>query len=156
MAAAGLVLSAAAFIGLAVHEGYTDKAIIPIPGDVPTIGFGQTVDVQMGDRTTPIRALIRFKGEIDEYERAVKRCAHVPMTQGEYDLYVSLTYNIGPSRFCTSTISRELRAKNYSAACDAILLYNKAAGKDCSIRANKCYGLWLRRLESHAICLGEQ
>ena len=39
---AALSLSAAAFIGLVVHEGYTDRAVIPTKGDVPTIGFGST------------------------------------------------------------------------------------------------------------------
>ena len=46
---AALSLSAAAFIGLVVHEGYTDRAVIPVTGDVPTIGFGTTGGVKMGD-----------------------------------------------------------------------------------------------------------
>ena len=150
-----LSLSAMGFISLALHEGYTDKAIIPIKDDVPTLGFGQTKDVKMGDSTTPIKALIRFKSEIGEYESAIKRCANVPMTQSEYDNYVNMTYNIGAAAFCRSTMARELTAGNYKAACDAILLYKFASGKDCSKPENKCMGLWTRRLESHKICIGE-
>ena len=37
---AGLSLSAAAFVGLAVHEGYTSRAVVPTKGDRPTVGFG--------------------------------------------------------------------------------------------------------------------
>ncbi|MBD3814505.1 MAG: lysozyme, partial [Betaproteobacteria bacterium] len=39
---AGLTLSAAALVGIVLHEGYTDRAVIPVKGDVPTIGFGTT------------------------------------------------------------------------------------------------------------------
>ena len=37
---AGLTLSAAALVGIVLHEGYTDRAVIPVLGDVPIIGFG--------------------------------------------------------------------------------------------------------------------
>ena len=40
VAVGALSLSAAALIGLATHEGYTGKAVIPTKGDVPTVGFG--------------------------------------------------------------------------------------------------------------------
>ena len=46
---AALTLSAATLVGIAVHEGYRDTAYIPVPGDVPTIGFGTTGGVKMGD-----------------------------------------------------------------------------------------------------------
>ncbi|WP_297832981.1 hypothetical protein [Thermomonas sp.] len=54
---AALTLSAAALVGIVLHEGYTDRAVIPVKGDVPTIGFGTTTDVKIGDTTTPPKAL---------------------------------------------------------------------------------------------------
>ena len=39
---AGLTLSAAALVGIVLHEGYTDRAVIPVKGDVPTIGSMRT------------------------------------------------------------------------------------------------------------------
>ncbi len=39
---AALTLSAAALVGIVLHEGYTDRAVIPVKGDVPTIGFGHS------------------------------------------------------------------------------------------------------------------
>jgi lysozyme len=152
--AGGLALSAAGFIALVTQEGYTDKAIIPVKGDVPTVGFGQTKGVKLGDTTTPVRALIRFQDEIDDYEDAVRTCANVPMYQKEYDLYVDMTYNIGAGAFCKSTMAKRLNAGDYKGACDAILLYKYAGKNDCSVPNNKvCAGLWNRRLESHATCL---
>jgi lysozyme len=56
---AALSLSAAAFGGLVLHESYSDKAIIPVRGDVPTIGFGTTEGVKMGDTITPPKAVVR-------------------------------------------------------------------------------------------------
>ena len=55
--AAALTLSAAALVGIVLHEGYTDRAVIPVKGDVPTIGFGTTSGVKIGDTTTPTKAL---------------------------------------------------------------------------------------------------
>ncbi|MGB3945214.1 MAG: hypothetical protein WBK76_00015, partial [Candidatus Saccharimonadales bacterium] len=54
-----MVLSAAALVGIALHEGYSDKAIVPVKGDVPTIGWGTTGGVKMGDTITPPQALMR-------------------------------------------------------------------------------------------------
>ena len=56
---AALTLSAAALVGIVLHEGYTDRAVIPVKGDVPTIGFGTTSGVKLGDTTTPPKALAR-------------------------------------------------------------------------------------------------
>ena len=42
IAVAALGLSAAGLVGIAHYEGYSDRAISPVPGDVPTIGFGST------------------------------------------------------------------------------------------------------------------
>ena len=50
-AVAALTLSAAALVGIVLHEGYTDRAVIPVKGDVPTIGFGTTSGVKIGDTT---------------------------------------------------------------------------------------------------------
>lgn len=144
---AALVLSAGTLIGIAAHEGYRDTAYIPVPGDVPTIGYGETKDVKMGDKTDPIRALIRLNESANEYASAVKRCAPVPMHQHEFDAYVSLTYNIGPSAFCNSTVARRLVMLDYQGACDAILMWNKAGGRVLK-------GLVKRREAERRQCLG--
>ena len=55
-ALAALSLSAAGLVGIALHEGYSDKAIIPVPGDKPTIGFGSTTRAD-GSRAPGVREL---------------------------------------------------------------------------------------------------
>ena len=59
VAVGALTLSAAGLVGIAVHEGYRPVAYRPLPRDVPTIGFGTTEGVRMGDSIDPVRALVR-------------------------------------------------------------------------------------------------
>jgi lysozyme len=156
---AALVLSASTLVGLAIHEGYRGTAYIPVPGDVPTIGFGETKGVKHGDSTDPVRAIIRLQQSADEYAMAVKRCAPVPMYQHEFDAYVSLTYNIGPGKvgkdgFCinkqgkTAIIPRRLAAGDYKGACEAILMYGNFKGKPLA-------GLAKRRQAEYRMCTGQ-
>ena len=52
MVVGGLSLTAAGLISIATWEGFKGEAYIPVPGDVPTIGFGSTEGVQMCQATT--------------------------------------------------------------------------------------------------------
>lgn len=140
-------LSAAALVGLVAHEGYSDKAIIPVPGDVATIGFGSTGGVKMGDKTNPIKALNRALIDVGKFEGAIKQCVTVPLHQHEYDAFVSLTYNIGAGAFCKSTLVKKLNAGDYEGACFEILRFDKFKGKPLR-------GLTIRRQEENSKCLG--
>jgi len=147
VAIAALTLSASALVGIAVHEGYSPVAYEPVKGDVPTIGFGTTEGVQMGDKTTPERALVRLLNDANKFEKAVKRCAPVPMHQYEFDAYVSLTYNIGEGAFCKSTLVKLLNQQKYDEACKQILRWDRFKGKPLP-------GLTKRRMEEYQKCLG--
>jgi lysozyme len=152
---AALSLSAAAFVGILTREGYTDKAVIPVPGDVLTIGFGTTNGVKIGDKITPVKAVQRALSDSSKFEGAIKQCVNVPLHQYEYDAYTNLSYNIGPAAFCNSTAVRRLNASNYMGACEGILMFKMFRGFDCSTPSNKiCYGLWKDRLRVHTQCLG--
>lgn len=108
--AATLALSAAGLVAIAHHEGYTDRAVVPVPGDVPTIGFGTTKGVRPGDRITPQEALARLLIAAGQAEKAVARCTTSPITQAQFDVLVSLTYNIGADAYCGSTLVRKINA----------------------------------------------
>lgn len=145
---AALSLSAAALVGIVLHESYTGDAVIPVKGDVPTIGFGTTEGVKLGDKTTPPQALARALQDISKYEGALKRCVKVPLHQYEYDAFISLAYNIGPYAFCGSTLVRKLNAQDYVGACAEILRWDKFQGK--TLR-----GLTIRRQAEAKKCRGE-
>lgn len=145
--AASLSLSGAALIGIALHEGYRGEAYEPVKGDVPTIGFGTTEGVRMGDKITPERALVRLLQDANKFEHAVRDCSPVPMYQHEFDAYVSLTYNIGAGAYCKSTLVRKLKAGDYAGACREILRWNRFRGRELP-------GLTKRRHEEYKKCLG--
>lgn len=144
---AALSLSAAALVGIALHEGYRETAYTPVPGDVPTIGFGTTEGVKPGDRITPPQALARALTDIQRFEGAIKRCVMVPLHQYEYDAYTSLAYNIGTGAFCNSTLVKRLNAQDYSGACAEILRWDQFKGRPLA-------GLTKRRKQEYAQCLG--
>lgn len=168
---AGLVLSATGLVYIAQREGYREDAY-PDPAlgtKVPTIGYGTTGGVKMGDKITPDRALIRLHADASEKEVALRRClGDVKLLQREWDAYVGLAYNTGVTPVCfnnersgPSTIKQRLLAGDYPGACNAILLYDRAGPVNkpsdrCSHPDNRtCRGVWKDRKALRAMCLGE-
>lgn len=145
---AALCVSAACLAGIAGYEGYRGKAYLPTPNDRPTIGFGETKGVKMGDKTTPERALVQLLNSTEKHAEAIRQCIHVPLYQHEWDAYVSLAYNIGAGNFCKSTLVRKLNAEDYSGACREILRWDKQAGETLP-------GLTRRRQGEYATCTGK-
>ena len=118
-----LCVSAACLVGIAGFEGYRSDAYRDVAG-VPTIGYGETAGVKIGQKTTPDRALIQLLSSANKHADAVRQCVNVPLYQHEFDAYVSLAYNIGPSAFCKSTLVKELNKGNYESACSHIKDFN--------------------------------
>jgi lysozyme len=153
-----MVLAASTLVGIAVHEDYKEEAYIPVPGDVPTIGFGSTAGVRMGDKTTPTRSLVRLLDEIEGvYAAGVRRCVTVPLYQYEYEAYVRLAYNIGVSTFCRKAkpgappnMIDLINSRRYAEACARIEAFKYGPGRKVLA------GLVKRRAEERAICEGRK
>jgi lysozyme len=147
---AALSVSAAAFVALIAHEGWTDRAVIPVKGDVPTVGPGLTKrpdgsPVQMGDTIKPVEGITRSLAHIQESETALKRCVTAPVSQVEYDILVDFAYQYGEAATCKSGMVRAINAGDYAASCEAYLRYRFVAGYDCSTPGNRrCPGVWTR------------
>ena len=151
-----LALSASGLVGIALNEGYSERAIIPVPGDVPTIGFGTTQGVKLGDKTTPPQALARALQDVNRFEAQIKQCVRVPLHQYEYDTYVSFAYNVGSGAFCKSTLVKKLNTGDYASACKELLRWMYFQGKNCARAENArlCGGLAKRRQEEYRQCMG--
>jgi lysozyme len=161
---AALTLSAVGLVGITRDENYVSTAMIPVPGDVPTLGFGSTDGVRMGDTTTPPKALSRLLQDVDK--RTIKRCVTAPLHQFEYDAYQSLAFNIGIGAFCDSTLVRELNVGLYPEACRHIedFTCGPATQATRAKPGEKCYsarkpmkvmkGLVDRRARERALCEG--
>jgi lysozyme len=144
---ATLVVSATALVGIAGFESYRGTAYLDSV-NVPTLGYGTTQGVKLGDKTTPERALVRLLADATGTGEAIKGCIQVPLYQHEFDAYVSLAYNIGEGAFCRSSLVRLLNQGNYRAACDQVLRWDMAGGR-------KLAGLTKRRQAEWRTCVGE-
>lgn len=146
---AAVAISAVGFVAIAGWEGFREEAYIPISGDVPTIGFGHTAGVRLGDTVTVEKALTLLRGDVREAERGVLSCVKVPLSQGELDAYVSLAFNIGTGAFCGSTLVRKLNGGDYAGACEEIKRWHYAGGVSVT-------GLVARREAEFRRCMGDE
>ena len=96
----GLVATA---VGLAAithtgeEEGLRLKAYIPIPGDVPTICYGETKGVRMGQTATKAECDAMLLKRLDEFASKVEACVKAPMSDPTLVSFVGLAYNINES-----------------------------------------------------------
>lgn len=158
-----LTMSLAGFGAWMASEGFTDVAVIPTKGDVPTIGHGSTrwedgTPVKMGDTITRQRAEVLARTLNSQAEK--KFAASLPgvkLHQEEFDLYMDFVGQYGMGNWRPSSMRHDLLAGNYVQACNDLLKYKFAAGYDCSTPGNKrCWGVWLRQLDRHAKCMAAQ
>jgi lysozyme len=145
------LISAGLITGVVKHEGFRDKAYIPVPGDVPTVGVGFTkredgTPVRMGDTITREQADARLKKELWSYRTGIGNCIMVPVTENQADAFTSLSFNIGVSAFCKSTLTRKLNQYDYEGACAEILKWDKFQGKPLK-------GLTNRRQDEYKKCM---
>lgn len=106
-------------------EGFRGDAYL-CPAGVPTIGFGFTHGVKLGDKMTLAQAKARLQHELVAYEQGVLAALKVPPTQPELDACVSLAFNIGVAGFATSSVVRAHNRGDSQAAARAFGLWNKA------------------------------
>lgn len=144
---AALVISAATLVGIATHEGYFGEVYLDV-GGIPTIGFGETKGVAKGQKTDPVRAIIQLNQSVNEHAIGMVKCIRVPLTQGEYNAYLSFTYNVGVNAFCNSTLNKKLNAMDYNGACKELLRWDKVKG-------TPVLGLTRRRQAEYKECIGD-
>ena len=92
---------------LMVMEGLRLEAYEDAAG-VPTIGYGHTKDVRMGDRISEYWAKELLRDDIDEAERQVKELG-VARNEAQLDALVSFVFNLGIGRLKESTLLRVIR-----------------------------------------------
>jgi lysozyme len=97
--------------------------------NVPTIAYGRTKNVKLGDTCTKQQAEEWLLEEIKEYENYVEDAVKVPLSQNQFDALVSWTYNLGPSNLNSSTMLKKLNAGEYEDVPAQIKRWNKAGGQ---------------------------
>ena len=127
-------------------EGLRLEAYLPTTNDVPTIGYGHTKSVKMGQCITINQAEQFLLEDVAWASDAVNRLVKVNLTQNQFDALVSFVFNVGATAFSKSTLLRLLNAGDYKGAADQFIRWNKQAGKELK-------GLTKRRQEERALFL---
>lgn len=96
------------------------------PAGVPSIGWGETQGVRLGDTCTKEQADRWLLEDLQERAGAVGAMCTIDPTPAELGAMVSLAYNIGLEAFKKSTVLRQHNAGNRQAAARAFGLWNKA------------------------------
>lgn len=96
------------------------------PAGVPTIGWGETSGVHMGDTCTKEQADRWLCEDLVDRVKAVRSMCQVQPSPNELGALVSLAYNIGRAGLTGSTVLRQHNAGNRDAAARAFGLWNKA------------------------------
>lgn len=138
-------LSARGLRLIQAHEGLRLDAY-RCPADVPTIGYGSTRGVQMGDSITEAQATELLMADIERFEDGVDRYVEVPLNQNQYDALVSFAFNLGVGALRDSTLLQKLNAKDYQGAADEFPRWVNAGGRELA-------GLVKRRAAERALFL---
>ena len=109
-------------------EGFRSKAYL-CPAGVPTIGYGFTLGVQLGDTITKEQAKRRLARELESYEAAVTRACTNEPNQNEFDALVCFAFNVGASGMAKSSVIKAHNRGDHQAAARAFSLWNRAGGK---------------------------
>ena len=121
--------------GIAFIEGFEQYCAKPYrcPAGVATIGFGSTryangSPVKMTDPSLTLPGAVQLLANtLGLFEKAVNQAIRVPMTQGQFDSFCSLAYNIGTGAFALSTLVSKFNAGDAVGASLEFPRWNKAS-----------------------------
>ncbi|MFC1022272.1 lysozyme [Pasteurella multocida] len=124
---------------------------------VPTIGYGHTLNVKMGQKITALEADKLLCEDVAHFEQGVMRLIQemgISVTQNQFDALVSFAFNLGLGNLRRSTLVKKLylmkqtdTASQQAVACE-FLRWNKAGGK-------VLLGLTRRRQAEHDLFLSQ-
>lgn len=118
-------------------------------GGVPTIGYGHTSGVRMGDTCTIEQAEQWLQEDAQDALQAIIDLVDVPLTPNQQEALASLVYNIGVGAFAKSTLLRLLNAGDYARAANQFDVW-------CHDNGQVVPGLVNRRAAEKRIFLGEK
>ncbi|WP_339112296.1 lysozyme [Thioclava sp. GXIMD2076] len=142
---AAAIAIALAITTIAPWEGKELRAYRDIVG-IPTICFGETEGVKMGDVATEAECRTQLAKRVAQFEAEIRPCLPLILPERTRAAFISAAYNIGSHGFCRSSMSRRALAGDLLGACDALLMWNKAGGR--VVR-----GLTNRRKAERELCL---
>jgi lysozyme len=143
-------ITAAGALAIGLIGGFEGLRLRSYPDIVHvwTVCYGETRGVKPGMKFTKKECDAKLAIALAEFETGMRACLKQPdaIPDKPYVAFLSLSYNIGTSAFCGSTVARRANAGDIRGACNAIPAWNKAGG-----RVSK--GLVNRRAAERKLCL---
>jgi lysozyme len=146
LAIVGAAAAAALFAFTPIQEGRALKTYRDI-GGVLTYCDGATENAQAGHTYTPAECDAQLDRDLERHAAGIAKC--IPMerlTSGQKVAFVDAAFNIGVPAFCGSSMARRVNAGDVVGACDALLMWNRAGGREVA-------GLTKRRQRERELCL---
>lgn len=111
-----------------------------------TSGIGHTAGVKPARIITEDQAAENLLADIQQTERAIKKCMPVNMPQPVFDAVTSFSFNVGTGAACRSTLAFFINKQQWQQACDQLLRWVFVNGEP-----NR--GLERRRKAERTLCL---
>ena len=86
------------------------------PAGIPTIGYGHTKGVKLGDTCTREQAEEWLENDFFMAKQDVKAVVRVPLRENQLDALASFVFNLGVRKLIQSTLLKKLNAGDYSGA----------------------------------------
>ena len=86
------------------------------PAGIPTIGYGHTKGVKLGDTCTREQAEEWLENDFFMAKQDVKAVVKVPLKENQLDALASFVFNLGVRKLIQSTLLKKLNAGDYSGA----------------------------------------
>lgn len=116
------------------------------PVGIPTICFGETKGVRMGDKATADECKDMLIDRVQEFGDGVDACVKRPLPNETKAAFTSFAYNVGVAKFCGSTMARKAASGDLAGACNELPRWNKANGVPLP-------GLTNRREKERELCI---
>jgi len=107
-------------------EAYRDSV------GIPTIGYGHTHGVKMGDVIAGEQADKYLREDLLVAELTINTNVKVKLTQNQFDALASFVFNLGSGNFVKSTLLKKLNAGDFAGAADEFGKWVNAGGKKLS------------------------
>lgn len=129
------------------YEGLRLEAYL-CPAGVPTIGYGHTKGVTLGMRIEAENADKLLSADLYKFRDEVAKLITVPVTKGQFIAVLDFVYNLGVSKFKTSTLRKKLNLGDFVGASEEF-------PKWCFSGKEKLPGLVSRRKAEQRLFKGE-
>jgi len=131
---------------IAKWEGKSNKAYLDLV-QVPTVCYGTTRNVTLGDVRTDDECIALLKAEIGRINTVLTSATSTYLKPNERAAIVSWAYNVGDGNMLRSTLLRKVKAGDIQGACNELTRWVYAGGR-------KVRGLVNRREAERKLCLG--